>query len=358
MDPEHRGADDALRQPAARALARARRRVAAVETAVSLAVLGVAAALAPRAGAPVALAVLAGGLAAASLAGGAVRHRLSHRFGLSRQTFAGWLADWVKGALVGGVLAAVAGAAAVLLQRASEDWWWVGLWLGAVALSALLALAFPVLLLPLFLRSEPLREGALADALRATADAAGVAVRELRLLRMGEKTAAANAMVAGLGPSRRIYVSDTLVEGDDGEALDRARVVLAHELAHQVHGDLWRGLAVSALPSLAGALGAWAAVALLAPDEVGTAASLPATALGFTLGSAAASPLAAWHSRRRERAADAYAVRVTAAGDVYARALERLVAQNLIELDPPRLLHALSGSHPAPGERIRAARAV
>ena len=35
----------------------------------------------------------------------------------------------------------------------------------------------------------------------------------MRLLHMGEKTSAANAMVAGLGPTLRVYVGDTIAEG-------------------------------------------------------------------------------------------------------------------------------------------------
>ncbi len=40
----------------------------------------------------------------------------------------------------------------------------------------------------------------------------------------------------------------------------------------------------------------------------------------------------------------------------WTRLCEELVRRNLIELHPPRLLHALTASHPAPGERIAAAR--
>ena len=66
--------------------------------------------------------------------------------------------------------------------------------------------------------------------------------------------------------------------------------------------------------------------------------------------------VAAWHSRRRERAADAYAYRL-ADGESFARALERLVASNLGELVPPWLTRVRS-SHPPSGERISAARAA
>jgi len=214
-----------------------------------------------------------------------------------------------------------------------------------------------VLLLPIFLRSEPMPEGPLRDALRRTVADAGVAVRDIRLLHLGDKTSAANAMVAGLGPTRRIYIGDTLsADAPDDEAVAETRLVLAHELGHHVNGDPWRLLAWAAVSLAVGVAGGWAAVEALSPDGAGELTALPALALGFSLATAAVSPLGNWYSRHRERAADAYAVAVTGEGERYARALERLVAQNLSEIWPPRLWHALSGSHPRPGERIERAR--
>jgi STE24 endopeptidase len=219
-----------------------------------------------------------------------------------------------------------------------------------------------VLLLPIFLRSEPMSAGALADELWATARRAQVHVRELRLLKMGEKTAAANAMVAGLGPTVKIYVSDTLAEPeedeDEGGALARTRVVLAHELGHHVHHDIWRLLGVSAGTLAVSVAGMWAAIEAFAPDGAGHLSTLPAAVLGFSLASAAISPLGAAYSRRRERAADAYAAALAGEGETFARALERLVARNLSELEPPRLYHLLTASHPTPAERIAVARAA
>ena len=56
---------------------------------------------------------------------------------------------------------------------------------------------------------------------------------------LGDKTKKANAALAGLGGTRRILVSDTmLAEYSD----DEIEVVLAHEIAHHVHGDIWKGI--------------------------------------------------------------------------------------------------------------------
>jgi STE24 endopeptidase len=350
-----------LRQDEARAYNRARRRIGYIATAAGLVVLVAIVAAAGVLGTWGCIAALGIGLPVVDLPFGVAGYRLSRRYGLSRQTPRGWLVDRAKGLAVGAVLGVVVAGGLILIQRGADDWWPLPAWAAAVALGGLLAALFPVLLLPLFLKSEHLEAGELADAMWATAKAAGVRVRELRLLKMGEKTAAANAMVAGLGPTVRIYVSDTLAEPEEGEtppeALGRSRVVLAHELGHHRHRDIWRLLGVSAGSTAAGILGAWAGVAWLAPDGAGHVTTLPAAALGFSLGSAAVSPLVAAYARRRERAADAYAVELTGEGETFARAMERLVARNLGELDPPRWHHLLTASHPTPRERIAAARA-
>jgi STE24 endopeptidase len=333
--------------------------VALLDTAVGLAALAALVAVAGDLGGAACFVALAVGLPLLSLPFGLVRYRMARRVGLSRQPLSGWIADWLKGMALGLALGGTAALAVIGLQRASDDWWPLLTWAGALVVSAALSVLFPVLLLPIFLRSEPMPEGPLRDALLATVRDAGVAVGEIRLLHMGEKTSAANAMVAGLGPTRRIYIGDTLsADAPESEGLAETRLVLAHELGHQVHGDPWRLLAWSAVSLAAGVAGAWVAVEALAPDGIGKLTALPAMVLGFSLATAVIGPVGNWYSRRRERFADDYAVSVTGEGERYATALERLSAQNLSEIWPPRLWHALSGSHPMPGERIARARAI
>src|SRR4029077_2433346 len=124
------------------------------------------------------------------------------------------------------------------------------------------------------------------------------------------------------------------------------RVVLAHELGHHVHRDMWRLMAVSAASLAAGMLGAWAAGEAFAPDGAGHLSTLPAVVLGFSLASAAVSPPVAADSRPREGRAAAHPPRLAGEGETFAQAMERLVARNLSELDPPRLYHLLTSSHP------------
>ena len=66
---------------------------------------------------------------------------------------------------------------------------------------------------------------------------------------LADKTKKANAALAGLGTTRRILVSDTMLADYTDEEIE---IVLAHELAHHVHGDIWKGIAFESALVVAG----------------------------------------------------------------------------------------------------------
>ena len=191
--------------------------------------------------------------------------------GLSRLSDRAWIRDRARGALLGAALGGPVVAGLLGAQRTWPGGWPLVAWAAATGLSVLLAIVFPVLLLPLFVRSSPLPPGDLRAMVSGLVETSGVRIADVRTLHLGERTSAGNAMVAGLGPSRRILLGDTLLAeqqavGDDpllspsrAELVEETRAVLAHELGHQRHGDVLRFLALSAVTGA----GQWIAAAFL-----------------------------------------------------------------------------------------------
>lgn len=283
---------------------------------------------------------------------------LPRRAGLLSQSFASWLWDKAKASALGGALALVAIEVIYALLGWSPGRWW--LW-SAAALGAgtvLLAAVLPVWIVPLFYRLAPLADAPLRARLLALATRAGVPAAEVAVADLSRKGRTANAGVVGIGRTRRILVSDTLLAGFTA---DEVEVVLAHELAHHARGHMARGLAVQLL-LLVGVFGAThvALGRLAAPlGLAGTAdpAGLPLLALLLTGFGLVATPLAAAWSRRLEREADADALTLTRAPAAFVAAMERLGRLNLSERRPNRLKTWLFASHPSLEQRIAAARA-
>jgi STE24 endopeptidase len=212
---------------------------------------------------------------------------------------------------------------------------------------------------PLFYRLTPLEDAALRDRLLRVTERAGIPVLGVWVADQSRKSRAANAAVVGLGRTRRIVVFDTLIRDfTPGEV----EAVLAHELAHQVHGDVGRGLLVQGALTL---VGFWVAglclrrgaawLGLAGPADL---AGLPLFGLILMAVGLAALPVANGWSRRVERAADDFALRIAGEPWAFISAMERLADLNLAERDPHFLKELLLYSHPSIDRRVARARAA
>jgi STE24 endopeptidase len=283
---------------------------------------------------------------------------LERRYGLSNERLGGWLQDRAKALGVGLIFGSVGAVILYTLMAALHQWWWLtaGL-IFAVIVVGLTQLA-PVLLLPLFYRLKPLDRETLKMRLLALADRAGARVLGAYEWGLGEKTKKANAALTGLGATRRILVSDTmLAEYSD----DEIEVVLAHELAHHVHGDIWKGIVFESGLIVGGFyLAARVLRALALPlglRDVADIAGLPLLLLAAGAVSFLAVPLAHAMSRAYERSADRFALNLTRNPEAFISAMRRLGNQNLAEEHPSKIVQWLFYSHPPMRERIAAAQA-
>ncbi|MEE8209735.1 MAG: M48 family metallopeptidase [bacterium] len=283
---------------------------------------------------------------------------VEHRFGLSTQTRGAWLNDVAKGFAVNLVLGLLAAEILFWLLRSAPAAWWLWAATAFIALAVVLANLAPVLILPLFFKFTPLEDETLEAQVLELCRKAGTRVRGVFRWGLSAKTKAANAALVGWGNTRRIILADTLLDGFEP---DEVVGVFAHELGHHVYGHIWRGMALQAALTLAffGLLALFIEPlarlqGLAGPAEVAVLPSI--LLLAFVL-SAALLPLVCALSRFHERQADGYALASASRPEAYARAFERLCALNLGELEPPHWAQLIFGTHPAPAERIRRARA-
>ncbi len=286
-------------------------------------------------------------------------HTRAVHYGLSVLTWRSWFADQAKGLAIGAII----GFPIVLilfrfLALAPTTWW---LWMGLIylVLAVVLAQVAPVLIMPLFLKFTPIDEEPLAARLHELAARAGARVAGVFRTNLSAKTTAANAWLSGLGRTQRIVLADTLL---DHYPADEILSVFAHELGHYVNKDMWRSLLVSSAVTLAGFWLAglvvdWAVVRFgyAGPADL---AAFPWLVLALLLFGAITSPLTSGFSRRRERAADRYALAHGPGPAAYADALTRLANQNLADPEPPAWLVWFSYSHPPLLERIATAEEV
>jgi STE24 endopeptidase len=294
---------------------------------------------------------LAVGLSLPALPVSAISRRRGVAVGLVTQSWRGWAADLAKGGAIESVLAGVAGGAAVAVTRRYPGRWWLPASAGSVLFGAVLAALAPVVLDPIFNDFTPLPEGETRSDVLDLARAAGIKVGEVYSVDASRRTTAANAYVAGLGPTKRVVLFDTLL---DRYSRDEIRVVVAHELGHVRNRDVPRGVVYAALVAPAAALAVQRLSCELSPER-GTARALPALALAATLVGAPIGLIGNRLSRAIERRSDAYSLTLTDAPDAFISFERAIAVQNVADLKPPRWLTSLLATHPPTAERIGSA---
>ena len=278
----------------------------------------------------------------------AIARRRAIAVGLITQSWRGWTVDLIKANAIQSVMAAGAGGVVVAVTRRVPRFWWAPAAAGSVLFGAVLAAVAPVLLDPVFNRFTRLPDGQTrADVLELARDA-GVKVGEVYSVDASRRTTAANAYVAGLGPTKRVVLFDTLL---DRYSRDEVRVVVAHELAHVRHRDVPRSVVYAAIVAPT-ALLAIQRLSWTLSAESGTAAMLPPLALAAALVSAPLGLIGDHLSRSVERRADASSLELAQAPEAFISFERAIALQNVADLDPPRWVRALLATHPSTTERI------
>ena len=274
--------------------------------------------------------------------------RVDTRYGRRTDTRDVLLAQ-LQAMVIGIIVAMLAGATIQIGAAVGGHWWWL-LASGALAAALVTAMQVGPAMLARAAGAVPLERPALVELLGGLARRVRVSIESIDAL-PASASVTETALVAGGAGARRVFISAELLRDWPDEEIT---VVVAHELAHHAHHDLWQTLVVDVAVLAAGFWTAHRAIAA-GGGSASDLAALPLIALiagGVWLLSA---PVRHAVSRWQERRADAFALRLTGRTDAFQSAIRRLAAQHMAEERPSLLTRWWFHRHPPAAERLRLA---
>ena len=224
------------------------------------------------------------------------------------------------------------------------NWWWIPGGFVFAGLALLLTFVFPYLIG----EQRPLRDRGLIAQAREYEEELGIDHIPIRVQPVGTETTAPNAAAVGLGPTRRVVLWDTLLDGRFSD--DEEGVVIAHELGHHARNHLWKGIAWYALFAFPGAF----VIALVTRRRGGMARpeAVPLSLLVLIVLSLLAQPLQNMIIRHMEAEADWTALELTEDPEAAKGLFEGFTTSALADPSPPTWAYVLLETHPTIVQRV------
>jgi STE24 endopeptidase len=256
--------------------------------------------------------------------------------------FGGWVLLAVEFALL---------SFAVLLAVGLAKWlprlWWIPASAVFIGLQVLLLFTTPYLIPDTHRLRNPRLEAAAAR-IAAEEGVKGVPIREEKV-----RTKDPNAFTTGLGPSRKVFVWSSMLDGRFTER--QLEVVIAHEYGHQARNHLLKGIAWYALFTVPLAF----LISVVARRRGGMreAAAIPLVLLVYVVFGLVVTPAKAAVSRHMEAEADWMALQTTRTPRVTEALWRRIATTGLSDPSPPTAPYLVFWDHPTLAQRVAMARA-
>jgi STE24 endopeptidase len=279
------------------------------------------------------------------------------KYGLLKQNFSGWLLDNIKENLVNSAMIGLLLFGFYAAIRAFPNTWFPVAMAGVTVFFAVILFISPFLVKMRF-KSAPLENPELEARVKIIFAAAGVKLTKVSRWLFGEKTKQGNAALIPDGFGSEVLISDTLMASMQPEGIE---VVLAHEIGHKVHKDLYKGLALNWLLFaliIAAANYSFSSIGmsggLRGSSDIAT---LPVFFFIATLIGQVFSLITNANTRAAEYAADKFALEITKNPVAFEAAFRSLAKENLSDPNPPAWVEFWLHDHPSIEKRIAAARA-
>jgi STE24 endopeptidase len=282
---------------------------------------------------------------------------IEHRFDLSNQTVSAWLIEKIKGAAIGIVVGVPVAMVFYVFLKLTGWLWWLWFSLFIFFISVFLARIAPVIIFPIFYKFRELESVEIRERITRLLEGQGISIRGIYSFNLSKDTKKANAGFTGLGRSKRIILSDTLIERfTPGEIA----VVFAHEMGHYKKRHIVKSIVLGSASIfisffLCGELHRMTLEAM-GYAHVYEIAAIPVLFLYLSLFSLVTMPLSNALSRMYEREADRYALDITRDRAAFISTMEKLADMNLADRDPNPVTEFMFYSHPSIKKRIAFAR--
>jgi STE24 endopeptidase len=154
-----------------------------------------------------------------------------HDYHLSTQTFGQWLGEYLLRNGIGLAVSAIALSILYLIIAVTKKTWWIWGTLATIAFTAIIQIAYPVYLAPMFNTFTAMPDSPLRESVLQTAQANGVPTNNVYEFDLSRQTHGISANVSGFAGTTRISLSDNLI---NRETPGGVRAVLGHEIGHYV----------------------------------------------------------------------------------------------------------------------------
>lgn len=156
---------------------------------------------------------------------------LEEKFGFNKMTVKLWLTDMLKGQALTIAFGIPIGSAFLTIIKKTGDSFFYYLWMFMLVVQITAMTLYPVFIVPLFNKLEPLKPGKLKDDVEALAKKLEFPLSELQVIDGSKRSAHSNAYFTGLPwiGKKKIVIYDTLLEKSSEKEVE---AVLAHELGH------------------------------------------------------------------------------------------------------------------------------
>ena len=280
---------------------------------------------------------------------------IEERHGFNKTTTKTFVTDISKSLLISATISSVIYATVIYIVVNLGDNWWIYAFGAVFTLQAIIFFLYPVLIMPLFNKFEPLDDDEFKKPIEKLLEKIDFKSKGLFVMNASLRSTHGNAFFTGFGKNKRIVFFDTLLKTITPDEME---AILGHELGHYKLGHIKKGL----LSSLVfGFIGFYLLSEILQSDNFFLDHGLESLTIyskfllfylvivSYTFFT---KPFTSALSRKREFEADDFSFQYTS-GEYMISGLLKLSKDNASNLTPDPLYSSYYYSHPPIAERVQ-----